>query len=155
MESERMKTALLRRDADGAAALAARCNEHTLRFGLALTETDALRLLAARERTLCETGRVEFGGGVLEALAFALSDSPYLDNAAYPETLETMQELFNYFKGECAELLTDEELIAALVLLYNEGVCGSAEAMYDLDRSDVYRAARMGSLDGTVFDRRG
>lgn len=43
-----MKTALLRRDADGAAALAARCNEHTLRFGLALTETDALRLLAAR-----------------------------------------------------------------------------------------------------------
>ena len=61
-----MKTALLRRDADGAAALAARCNEHTLRFGLALTETDALRLLAARERTLCETGRVEFGGGVLE-----------------------------------------------------------------------------------------
>lgn len=117
-------------------------------------KTALLRLLAARERTLCETGRVEFGG-VLEALAFALSDSPYLDNAAYPETLETMQELFYYFKGECAELLTDEELIAALVLLYNEGVCGSAEAMYDLDRSDVYRAARTGSLDGTVFDRRG
>ena len=57
-----------------------------------------------------------------------------------------------YFAGE---EFSDEELIAALVLLYNEGVCGSAEAMYDLDRSDVYRTARTGSLDGTVFDRRG
>ena len=51
-------------------------------------------LAEGRERALADTGRVEFGDGILPALIDALCDSPYLQQSDWAETLLSAQAVF-------------------------------------------------------------
>ena len=53
-------------------------NALSLRYGLALTETQIQALVNERFQSLVTAGRVEFGEGVLPRLIYAFCDSPYI-----------------------------------------------------------------------------
>lgn len=61
----------------GAAQLGA-LNQLTEKYHLALSQEGMQRLNERRHQALKDTGRVEFGDGVLKQLVFAFCDSPFL-----------------------------------------------------------------------------
>lgn len=126
-----------------------RYNRRSGPYGLTLSEPALERLLRHRAETLKQTGRVELGGGVLEKLITAFCDSPYIVQSKYEEILLELQELFYYFKNECRDLVTDDELIDALRLIYNGVAHGSIEYLSDVDWETMYRVAVTGSIRGT------
>ena len=71
------------------AALAelAECNALTAGWGLSLSPVQMRMLAECRRSALRDTGRVEFGGGVLKQLVRAFCASPYLDQENYADTL--------------------------------------------------------------------
>ena len=103
-----------------------RGNTVTERFGLTLTPEQCGRLLARRAEALRETERIELGEGILPKLAVALCDSPCVGPENWEEALDGLTELFYHFKGACGERLGDDELLAALVRLYNGWAGGCA-----------------------------
>ena len=106
-----------------------RGNAVTERFGLTLTPEQCGRLLARRAEALRETERIEPGEGILPKLAVALCDSP---------------------KGACGERLGDDELLAALVRLYNGWAGGCADRIADLDGRAMLRFSRTGKVGDDV-----
>ena len=71
-------------------------------------------LAEGRERALADTGRVEFGDGILPALIDALCDSPYLQQSDWAETLLSAQAVFYHWKEEAGDLVPDRALLAFL-----------------------------------------
>lgn len=86
----------------------------TASLGLRLTREECLALAEGRERALTDTGRVEFGGGVLPALAETLADSPYLDPADWADTLMEGQLLFYHWKAEAGDRVPDRAILRFL-----------------------------------------
>ena len=126
-----------------------RYNRHSGAYGLTLSEPALRRLFLHRAETLKQTGRVEMGEGVLEKLITVFCDSPYIVQSQYEDTLAELQELFYYFKNECRDLVTDDELLDAMRLIYNGVAHGSLEYLGDVDWETMYRVATTGSLRGT------
>ena len=129
------------------------CNQISQPFGLALSEGAAQRLAVRRADALRETGRVEVGQGVLPKLVKAFCDSPYLDPHRYEETLGVLQALFYSFKGACHERLSDDELIGAMCLVYNEAAQGSLVFLADVSGTTLCQIAQNGSFAGTELER--
>ena len=118
----------------------------TARFGLTLTPEQCGRLLARRAEALRETERIELGEGILPKLAVALCDSPCVGPENWEEALGGLTELFYHFKGACGEHLGDDELLAALVRLYNGWAGGCADRIADLDGRAMLRFSRTGKV---------
>ncbi len=76
------------------------CNLTTEKYGLSLSPRQIQTLLECRSNALKDTGRVEFGQGVLKKLIYAFCDSPYLTQSNYEEALATLQDMFYCFKNE-------------------------------------------------------
>ena len=110
-------------------------------------------LMEQRTDILKQTGRIEFGEGILVKLVDHFCDSPYLSQGEYEETLLALQELFYNYKNECRDLLSDDELLEAMCLIYNEVSCGSTEFLADIPWEEMYRVGRTGSLEGTGLQR--
>ena len=123
-----------------------RGNAVTERFGLTLTPEHCGRLLERRASALRETERIELGEGILPKLAVALCDSPCVGPENWEETLGGLTELFYHFKGACGERLGDDELLAALVRLYNGWAVGCAVRIADFDGRAMLRFARTGRV---------
>ncbi|HWR19745.1 MAG TPA: DUF6323 family protein [Clostridia bacterium] len=98
------------------------CNLLSIKYNLRLTERDIQALTNARFSSLKETGRVEFGEGVLEKLIYAFCDSPYLEQETYAQTLSELQDAFYYFKNETLDFIADDDLIAFMKLHF-DGDC--------------------------------
>lgn len=103
------------------------CNKLSSRFGLILKEPEIQALAECRQKVLRDTGRVEFGGGILPKLIYAFCDSPYLDQDHYEATLAELQEAFYYYKGEAQERFSDDELIDFMVKVFHGRAQGCAE----------------------------
>lgn len=101
------------------------CNAVTAAYALTLTEAQATALVETSERTLCETGRIELGPGILGKLILAFCDSPYIGQAQYEETLHALIELFYAFKNETADCLGDDDLIERMKRAFNGECFGS------------------------------
>jgi hypothetical protein len=86
-------------------------NGITARYGLSLSEIQAAELVTLQNEILCDFERVDFGGGVVDRLALAFCDSPYISQSGYPALLAELIELFYELKDETADLLPDDELI--------------------------------------------
>ena len=113
-----------------------KCNVMTEKFGLSLSAEQAKALAEAREKTLNETSRFEFGESVLPKLISAFCDSDFIDADSYCETLMRLQEIFYMYKNETLEQVSDDELIAFMRKQYDEVCFG------DIDY-----------LEGTCLDR--
>ena len=96
------------------------------RFGLALTQTQLVALEAQRQEALADTGRVEFGAGILQKLVFAFCDSPFIESSQYSETLAALQTLFYTLKNANARL-SDDEVLEKMCAVFNGRAKGSIE----------------------------
>lgn len=80
-------------------------------------------------RRLCpDTGRIDFGGGVLKKLADAFCGSPYIQPADWAGTLAELTTIFYVLKNETRDLVGDDALIAAMAARF-QTVGGSLEAL--------------------------
>ncbi len=123
------------------------CNPYTLRFGLVLSQQEIRQLVENRKETLEQTGRIEFGGGVIQKLIMEFADSAYLNQENYADTLMQLQECFYYFKSEALEELSDDELIR-LMKSYYEDVCqGSVEFLQTSMLENYCRDIRYGTKE--------
>ena len=76
-----------------------KCNEISEKFGLSLSKEDLELVLQERKEVLISTGRIEFGGGIVEKLVYTFCDSPYMNQEEYVELLIELQELFYLLMG--------------------------------------------------------
>lgn len=116
-----------------------KCNDMTVKFGLILTEVQALELVETRSYALKQNGRIEFGGGVIDKIISEFCDSPYISINNYNETLHELLEIFYYYKNETLDLMSDDDLIKYMKNAF-DGICqGSIEL---LSGRELYKLAR-------------
>lgn len=120
------------------------CNLLSMKYGLRLTERDIEALTNARFSSLKETGRVEFGEGVLEKLIYAFCDSPYLEQETYAQTLTELQDAFYYFKNETLDFMADDDLIAFMKQHFDGDCEGDVEYLTGSLLEDLGRHIREG-----------
>ena len=110
-----------------------KCNDYTYQYGLTLTRAQALSLIETRSYALRATGRIEFGGGIIEKFIRAFCDSPFLSAHNYAETLNELIEVFYYFKNETENLIKDDDLIDDIKKAFNGFCQGSVELLFKLN----------------------
>ncbi len=123
------------------------CNELTARYGLALSEAQMQALVEGRFGALIDTGRVEFGEGVLKKLIYAFCDSPYVIQDNYEETILELQDSFYYYKNESMGLIADDELIGFMKIVFDGRAQGSLEYLTGTSLDELCRYARDGGYD--------
>ncbi len=124
-----------------------KCNDYTERFGLQLTEADIHELLENRKEALEKSGRIEFGGGVIQKIIIEFADSPFIDQDNFTETLMRLQECFYYFKNEALEELSDDELIGIMKKYYDDECQGSIEYLSTSILENYCRDIRYGTKE--------
>ena len=120
------------------AELLARCNARTEQYGLCLTAQALAALERGRRDALRDSGRVELGGGILERLAEAFADSPYLSQECFAETLAELQELFYHFKTAARETLPDDELLLGLRRAFDGPAGGDTGYLAGLSPAELW-----------------
>ena len=116
-----------------------KCNDYTQRFGLVLTQAQAIELVETRAISLRDNGRIEFGGGAIDKIIKEFCDSPYISMYNYAQTLHELIEMFYYYKNETMDLIADDDLIKFMKSAFN-GICqGSLDL---LSGRELYRLAK-------------
>ena len=105
------------------------CNEQTTQYGLTLTAEQAAALVISRNESLKSSGRVEFGGGVIEKNIHAFADFPYINPENYEETLHRLIDIFYSFKSETWEAVSDNQLIEFMKEAFDGSCRGSLELL--------------------------
>lgn len=118
------------------------CEELNRHYGLTLTETDITELVELRGEALRATGRVEFGGGILPKLIRAFCKSSYVDAYNYAATLGDLQDAFYYFKNECQDRFSDDDLIEFMEKVFNGQAHGSTDVLATISLEQLCRWAR-------------
>ena len=123
-------------------------NRLTEPYGLSLSVAQMQHLMEQRHLTLKNTGRVEFGEGILPKLIYAFCDSPYILQQDFEETLMELQEMFYYFKTESLELISDDELIDVMKKVFDGKGQGSLAYLSETALEEFCREARSGFFEG-------
>jgi hypothetical protein len=123
------------------------CNNYTSRYGLQLTDEEVGLLAESRKEALDNSGRIEFGGGVLRKLVMEFADSPFIDQDNCMNTLIELQECFYYFKNEALEEMTDDELILLMKKHFDDDCQGSVEYLQSSILENYCRDIRYGTQD--------
>lgn len=119
-------------------------NDLTAKYGLVLTESQAVALVETRSLALKETGRIEFGGGIIDKIIFEFCDSPYISTNNYDKVLHELIEIFYYYKNETLDLMSDDELIQYMKKSFN-GICqGSLDLLSSRELERLARNLRFG-----------
>lgn len=126
-----------------------RYNEITSRFGLMLTQKQALELVETRTIALKDTGRIEFGGGVIDKIIFEFCDSSYISMNNYEQTLHELIDIFYYYKNDTIDLISDDDLIKYMKKSFDGECHGSLEL---LSGRELYNLANNLRSGGTVCD---
>lgn len=119
-------------------------NRVSRKFGLVLSEAQLQVLVEKRFQALQETGRLEFGGGILPRLIAAFCSSPYLNQHNYADTLVELQYIFYYFKNESLEALPDEDLLTYMRRSFDTDCHGSLEYLRGTSLETLCRQLRYG-----------
>ena len=121
-----------------------KCNEITMKYGVTLSDTQIENLINKRFESLKNTGRIEFGDGILKELIEVFCDSPYIIQENYEETLEELQDIFYFFKGEAMDQIADDELIEFMKEYFNGECQGSIEYLSGTNLEELCRNTRYG-----------
>lgn len=120
-------------------------NSYTGKYGVILSEEDALFLLEARNKYISSQERMEFDAGILPKLIFTFCDSPYICQDNYIDTLERLQEIFYLYKKDGSGEYSDDERIEQMALYFN-GICeGSLDRLEDTCLESFSRDIRNGN----------
>lgn len=118
------------------------CEPENRACGLSLSRQDMLELVELRQEALSQTGRVEFGGGVLPKLMAAFRSSAYVDRENYPRILGELQDAFYAFKNESQDIFSDGELIDWMAEIFNGVAHGSTEILSSISLEQLCRWVR-------------
>ena len=99
-------------------------------------------MVELRGQALRNTGRVEFGGGILPKLIRAFCKSPNIDPYSYAATMGDLQDAFYYFKNESGDRFSDDELIEFMANVFDSQAHGSAEVLTTISLEELCRWAR-------------
>lgn len=131
-------------------------NDLTMKYGLMLTNQQAIELVETRTYALGANGRIEFGGGVIDKIIKEFCTSPYISTHNYSEVLHRLIEIFYYYKNETLDLISDDDLIKYMEKAFN-GVCqGSLELLSGRELAKMAHNLRFGyapdySEDSTLY----
>ncbi|QOR34929.1 hypothetical protein IMX26_15940 [Clostridium sp. 'deep sea'] len=106
-----------------------KCNTITQQYGLQLTKQDALILAQNRVDALKINGRLEFKGGITESLIYSFCDSVFINKLNYVDVILELTQIFYYYKNECNDELSDEELMEFMKFSFNGKCHGSLELL--------------------------
>lgn len=122
-------------------------NQETEKYGLILSEQDALLILDERNHSLMGERRIEFGAGITERIIYEFCDSDFIDQNHYVDTIIRLQEIFYLYKNEMHDEITDDELLHFMKEQF-EGVCyGDLEYLEGTCLSLFSQAVRSGYQD--------
>ncbi|MFZ7119853.1 MAG: DUF6323 family protein [Eubacteriaceae bacterium] len=120
------------------------CNELTSRYGLTLSQEDALELVKTHSHSLKNNGRVEFGNKIIEKLIFEFCDSPFISQFNYSSTLNELIEIFYYFKNETLDEISDDELLSLMKDYFDTTCGGSTELLQNRELETLAQNIRFG-----------
>jgi uncharacterized protein YbcC (UPF0753/DUF2309 family) len=128
------------------------CNEITRDYSLKLTEDDVKEIMKTRTIALEKSGRIEFNGQIITKIITAFSDSPYISQHNYSDTINELVEIFYNYKNETLDYIGDDELIEIMKDYFDDYCQGSLEL---LEGKVLYKIAdniRNGVKDYTNLD---
>ena len=99
-----------------------RCNEQISARGLVLSERQAATLAEASISALNSCGRIEFGGETIKKLILSFSDSPFLCQNNFSNTVCELIDIFYYFKNETLDIVSDDRHISVMKDAF-DGIC--------------------------------
>ena len=105
------------------------CNEEIRKYGLVLTEQQALALVETRTNALKENKRIELNGGIVDKLILAFCDSPYIEKDTYTDVLQELIYLFYDLKNNTWDTVPDDDIIHFLKSTFNTRCHGSLELL--------------------------
>lgn len=100
-------------------------NDILQKRALSLTQNDAEAMLAARKKTLKEQGRVEYGLEVTQELIRRLSESAFISQENFAQTVQEVYEAFHLIKNMTSDFTDDADIIEAIILGF-ETICGGS-----------------------------
>lgn len=104
-------------------------NRASRKFGLVLSPAQADMLMQRQAEALRETGRIEFGSGILKKLALAFCDSPFIQPEDWAGTLARLQTIFYELKNETKDRLGDDDLLFRMAERFSGTAGGSLDAL--------------------------
>lgn len=104
-------------------------NDESRRFGLALTATEAVQVLEARNKYLQYIGRIELGIEVSKSIISSFCKSTYITPEEYAATIHELHEVFYYMKSETEDKIGDEALIKIIREYFDDSCGGSLELL--------------------------
>lgn len=122
-------------------------NAHTAQLGLCLTADNVRDLIRRQREALNDSQRVEFGAGPLENIIKCFGDSPYLTQETYSETLGDLQEIFYQLKTSTENEISDDDLVDAMRVVFDNTTHGSTELFDELPPSIIAEALRSINTD--------
>jgi len=131
------------------------CNSYTGKFGLVLSDKEALELLRRRREVLKEEERFEMQGGILPKLIYEFCDSPYIYQNNYVETIDELQRIFYLYKNESQDELSDDELIAYMKTYFDEECGGSLDYLEETSLYELCQNRRTGYQNRDMEDMHG
>ena len=105
------------------------CNKVTEKYGLILTEHQALSLAQTRTTSLKENRRIEFSTGIVDKLIMEFCDSPYLSQENYEDTLHELISLFYEMKNLTEDRVSDRDLMEFMKHAFDNSCHGSLELL--------------------------
>lgn len=120
------------------------CNDITAAAGVTLEHHQIVTLQEGQKHILRQTGRVEFGSGILKELILKIYNSPYITPENYEETLFELQDAFYQLKNTVHDRLDDKELLTAITTIFNRYSHGAVEPICDLSEKALLDFCRNG-----------
>lgn len=105
------------------------CNEEIGKYGLVITEQQALALVQTRTNALKENRRIELNGGIVDKLILAFCNSSYIEKDTYEDTLHELINLFYDLKNSTWDTISDDDIIEFMKNAFNNRCCGSLELL--------------------------
>lgn len=130
-------------------------NEKTMKYGLSLTPEEAELIIKARNNTLKDQKRVEFGETILPWLIYAFCDSQYIDSSNYADTIARLQDIFYTYKNELLDELNDTELLNVMREMFDEVCYGDLDYLEGSCLNAYSKAVREGYNGYTYNDGHG
>lgn len=112
-------------------------NEVTERYGLSLTNEQAIALTRERDAALRSAGRVALGKSALPKIVFAFCDSAYMSKDNYAQTLSELSEAFYLLKNDSEDMVSDDELIEGMRYVFENIAHGSVSDLLSLSPSEI------------------
>lgn len=122
-------------------------NSTTQRHGLIVTEIIAKEIAEARRQSLKDNDRVDFSSDTTARLVKAFSESYYITQETFSETIAEIIELFYFLKNEINDVLSDDDMISEMLIVFNETCFGVMEIMQSKGVEKIIRKYRFGDTE--------